>query len=119
MRMFRRRILSRTLAVLLLLAAASGTPHGASDDPACALPAGGSGDSPVASVETVSAADHDHCAVCHWTRSLRSPLVAGLLSDMPLAAGAAVPPGIIARRVSADLVSLPARAPPVSLAAIS
>jgi hypothetical protein len=113
MRFFRRQWMSRTIALLLLLVAASGMPHGSADDPACRVPQGEQAGQPSPAIGAETTLDHEHCAICHWTRSLRSPLVAAVGSDVPLAAGLMILPGIAADRRSPDTDNLPARAPPI------
>jgi hypothetical protein len=114
MRLFRRHSVSRSIVLLLLVAAAFGLPHGSADDAACSLPQGEQGEQPSPTVSPETALEHEHCAICHWTRSLRSPLVAVAGSDVPLAAGLMILPGIAAHRRSPDIDCLPARAPPAS-----
>ena len=115
----RLRRWSRLVAAVLVVAMCGGVPHLRQDDLACAP----SGAGPFEGHEETdhqlapagSPAHDDHCAICHWSRSLRSPL----------AETAAWAPGLPpALRVHRDaprafaapaLDSLPARAPPSAL----
>jgi hypothetical protein len=108
---------SRFIAVVLLLAAAR-LPHIAGDDGAClpgAIPSYVAHDESQHSLESGSPHEDDHCAVCHWTRSLRSPRTA-----VASAAAQVNPPTLLHRSDaaaarSADVAHLPARAPPSAL----
>ena len=105
------------VVALVLLAAAVRPPHAAFDDDACSW-AGllrPSGAETALTRGQPDAPAQDHCAVCHWTRLLRSPLtavsVAVVSNGAPSLLGAAAaqhytPP--------ADR-HLPARAPPAVL----
>jgi hypothetical protein len=65
---------SRLLAVLLLLASGR-LPHVAADDAAC-VPGSAEAaahDETRHAYRDGSVAHTDHCAVCHWARSLRAP----------------------------------------------
>ena len=109
---------SRLVAVVLLLASVGAVPHLTQDDAACAnVPAEAYG----AHQETqhgLSAAgpEHqDHCALCHWTRSLRSPRTDAAGWSLELA-----PPTLVHRQsnrahAAPSLDNLPARAPPATL----
>jgi hypothetical protein len=112
---FRRS--SRVIAAVLLLAAAR-LPHVAVDDAACvpaAIPGYGEHDESQHGFQANVPAGSEHCAVCHWTRSLRSPRAV-----LTLAVAEVAPPVIVHRIAEAEVVSafledLPARAPPSSL----
>ena len=61
----------------MLLAVSVRPFHAASDDPGCAWPDAVTtrdGGSVLAKANEPSAGTQDHCAVCHWSRLLRSPL---------------------------------------------
>jgi hypothetical protein len=113
----RLRRWSRVIAAVLLVAAIR-LPHAAVDDAACmpaAIPSYGDHDESQHSLQPGSQAESEHCAVCHWTRSLRSPRT--LLN---LGAAEISPPGIVHRLDRAEVLpavveNLPARAPPASL----
>jgi hypothetical protein len=91
-------------------------PHAAQDDPACAAPPLEQHDESQHAIGAAAAAGHEHCAVCHWSRTFRSPLDARWVSDLALAAGSLLRPGRADGRRSADPGRLPARAPPSRLA---
>ena len=115
MRLQRLRASSRLVACLLLLAWLGGGPHLISDDPAClpgAAEAYGDHDETQHQIRAGAAAAQEHCALCHWTRSLRSArqqVARGLSNAAPAGAVAATP-----RRAhrAPVLAHLPARAPP-------
>ena len=116
MTLWQLRRWSRVVA-LVLLAATVRLPHAAADDEACApwlsiQPADGG--MAVAQDNGVSPAT-DHCAICHWTRLLRSPLTP--LGVLFAATGAAT---TLERGPQHSYVApvhnhLPARAPPAEL----
>jgi hypothetical protein len=107
----RARLSARALALLLLLGTTIPTAlHAGWDDP-CEPALGGHGPTYV-QAQPVVASGGEHCAVCHWLRSLRS------LETQPTGVAAVLPPG---REVPSDPVtslsrhdapSIPARAPP-------
>ena len=109
---------SRVIAVVLLMTAVPATPHFAQDDFACDLAA-------LASAEhdeskhgfraAGDAAERDHCALCHWSRSLRSPLTPLGVTVTPAAPAAAEHGVVAALLLSPALENLPARAPPAVL----
>ncbi len=110
--------MARLVAMVLLLAAAAGLPHLPQDDQGCVRPAAeyaGSEPSPHGLRAPGEVGHHDHCAVCHWTRSLRSPLtILGVLTP------AATPPlpvhgAAVAAALAPVVRTLPARAPPFDL----
>lgn len=106
---------TRVVATLLLLATAARLPHLAADDAACLPAVVGEHDETQHGFQPGSPAEDDHCAVCHWTRSLRSlraPVTQAAIHVAPRAilvhvGDAAVP--------SASVEQLPARAPPSAL----
>jgi hypothetical protein len=107
---------SRVVA-LVLLAATVRLPHAAADDDACApwlLIQSADGGMAVAQ-DSGAAATPDHCAICHWTRLLRSPLTP--LGVLFAAAGAATTLERGPQHVYVVPVQdhLPARAPPAEL----
>src|SRR5688500_16167153 len=116
MNLGRMRRWSRVVAVILLIAAGRGLPHFAQDDPGCSpavIQSYAAHQQSDHAVGEASRADHrNHCAVCHWSRSLRSPLtaVSVWLADVN-------PPTLVSRGpvlAAAAVVepALPARAPP-------
>ena len=116
MSLARMRRWSRVLAVILVIAAGRGLPHFAQDDPACS-PGGvqsyaGHQESDHALGEAQRADDQSHCALCHWSRSLRSPL-----TSLSLWVAHVPPPVLVSPRPASAaavvvIASLPARAPP-------
>jgi len=113
----RMRRWARVIAVILLIAAGRGLPHFAQDDPGCApglLQADGADGSTHVIGGAPSAHSKNHCALCHWSRSLRSPL-----SSLSSWVAQATPPTLVARRpvspaAAVVLPAVPARAPPSS-----
>jgi hypothetical protein len=108
---------SRLIAVCLLLAGGR-LPHAAADDPAC-LP--GAAQLPGDHDETkhglrAPAADHEeHCAVCHWTRSLRAPRTEIRVASAPVHAASLLARPAVDSRLHPSLPNLPPRAPPSEL----
>ena len=112
----------RAVAVVLFVTTLRGLPHFAQDDFACVAvvqasaagqPAAGQ---PAAGLSADEASPHrEHCAICHWTRSLRSP---SRTPGMAFAQAAPTHPvhaiAIVSRPVPV-LDQLPARAPPTVL----
>jgi hypothetical protein len=106
---------ARTIAALLLLATAARLPHLAADDAACLPAAVGEHDETQHGFQPGAAVEDDHCAVCHWSRSLRS-----LRAPLTEAAAHVTPRAIVAHSdevaaTSASIEQLPARAPPSAL----
>lgn len=109
---FRR--VTRAIAVWLLLVGPSEFQHVGQDDFACA-PAG-LGES--AADRTIGAPRSDtaeHCLVCHWTRSLRSPSATVTRVTSTFVAGDAVEPRQAVPHRAPALDQSPARAPPATL----
>ena len=107
---------SRAIAVCLLIVSIWGFPHRAQGDDACGPLSGAQHDESKHVIGGATPADHDeHCAVCHWLRSLKPGLAGRSASgsnptlSSPLAAVAGSP-----HRDPAG-GQLPARAPPSSL----
>jgi hypothetical protein len=115
MSLSRMRRWSRVVAVMLLIAAARGTPHFAQDDIGCdlaILAAAEHDESKHGFRSSGDSGERDHCALCHWSRLLRSPLTALGVNVTP-AAPAALEQGFVAPApVSPIPEELPARAPP-------
>jgi hypothetical protein len=119
MRCWRLKRWSRVVAFVLLLASVRPV-HTASDDEACSpwpeALSTESGTAFLAGENGPSGVGHqEHCAVCHWTRLLRSPLtqtgvtIAGAAATSPLEGTG---PGSY---VGPTHDHLPARAPPAFL----
>lgn len=106
------RRFARPIAVLVLLAGPAGMLHSGIDDPGC-VGRGASG-ADVAAWGTAPADAADHCLVCHWTRSLRSPFpsIARAYSALVAAAGVEIPQPALHHAPA--LERGPARAPPRS-----
>ena len=116
MTLCRWRRWSRVVA-LVLLAAAVRLPHSAADDQDClpwlaVQPADGG--MAVAQDEGASQAP-DHCAICHWTRLLRSPLTPLGVVVAPAGAATTLERGPQHSHVAPVNEHLPARAPPADL----
>jgi hypothetical protein len=116
MRSWRLRRWPRVVAVLLLVATAR-LPHTDQDDDACAtLFAGGSSQDGSALIDgSGTPSQPDHCAICHWTRLLRSPLTV-----VGVTVASVGPATVVARRALPLHVNpvnehVPARAPPSTL----
>jgi hypothetical protein len=116
MRLWRGRRWARLLAAMLL-AASVRLPHAAQDDLACsALFAGASSQDGSTLIPGAGLTPQaDHCAICHWTRLLRSPLAAD-----GVAIGGVGPATLVSRvplSAPSDPVhqKLSARAPPSTL----
>lgn len=118
MSLLRLRRWSRVVSVVLLCAAAGGLPHFAADDPGCLIPVE-SFDAHEETQHVVRAAGAvhtaDHCAICHWTRSLRSPRAGSVpVGAAPLSSATLLrlqPPV----HPAPVMEHLPARAPPALL----
>ena len=106
--LFRR--FARSVVFLLLLAGPAGLQHSGKDDLACV--AGGASDGDVTELGAAPDDTVEHCLVCHWTRSLRSPSasVVRLRPTLVAAARADVRQAVPDRDPSLDRA--PARAPP-------
>jgi hypothetical protein len=107
------------VVALVLLAVSLRPFHAASDDQACsawpdALSAHGS-DSSLSNQTGLASGAQDHCAICHWTRLLRSPLTpAGVTISAATAATTLEKSGTSVYVAPID-DHLPARAPPAFL----
>jgi hypothetical protein len=119
MRVWRLKRWSRAVALVLLMVAIR-PPHAASDDPGCSSWLDALSDrtaQPSVATGTARAPGvPEHCAICHWSRLLRSPLTPiGVIITVSTAARTlerSQPPAYVAPVHD----HLPARAPPVSLA---
>jgi hypothetical protein len=116
MRCWRLKRWSRVVALVLLLASLRPI-HTASDDEACSpwAPSTQSSTATLARENGPSPGSQEHCAVCHWTRLLRSPLTQ---TGVTFAVAPATTPLERTRPgfyVSPTHDHLPARAPPALL----
>ena len=109
---------SRVVAAVILLASLWQLPHQLQDDEVCAPAAAAAHDESKHVFTSPGAVAHqDHCAICHWLRSINPGCAAGAAAVVPKESGsrlAALTSGTL-RDVSAD--RLPARAPPSLLLA--
>jgi hypothetical protein len=107
---------ARTVALLLLVASAR-LPHLGQDDRGCAgfVSGGSSEDASAFSVSSDAASQPDHCAICHWTRLLRSPLTVVGICTTTVGPATVVSRGALPLHVDPVNEHLPARAPPVLL----
>jgi hypothetical protein len=103
---------SRVVAALLVLASIAGLPHFGPDDPACAPVEGGRHHETDHGLRAGGQVDDDHCAVCHWTRTLRSPIGASGKWALQVAARSRADAGTTHPRLAPALDNRPARAPP-------
>lgn len=114
----RLRRCSRLVATLLVLALVGAAPHVAREDQAC-LPLEGQVFGDHAETEhALRAGDHqepDHCAVCHWTRSLRAPAVTLAVGAVDCTTRTRIARGAGRELFPPLLALLPARAPPLRL----
>jgi hypothetical protein len=107
---------ARAVALVLLVASAR-LPHVGQDDQACApvFAGGSSQDYSALGAGSGVESQPEHCAICHWTRLLRSPL-----TSVGLTSGSLMPATVVLRHappLHVDPVDnlLPARAPPALL----
>lgn len=107
----------RAVAVVLFVTTLRGLPHFAQDDLACvAVIQAGAAGQPAAGLSADEASPHrEHCAICHWTRGLRSPARTPGMAFAQAAPAHAVPAIAIVSRPVPVLDQLPARAPPAVL----
>lgn len=117
MHVFRVRRWSRFVAILLLLVTAGALPHAAEDDAGCLPIAGEAYEGHRETDHALRAGEreaHNHCALCHWTRSLRS-----LRAQSAVVAVFVEPPVTLVRPADRShfppvLDHLPVRAPPAT-----
>jgi hypothetical protein len=107
---------ARTVALVLLVASAR-LPHLGQDDQLCAgLSSGGSsGGSSVLVAGSGAPSRPEHCAICHWTRLLRSPLTVIGISPIDVEPATLVLRGALPDHADPVHDHLPARAPPALL----
>jgi hypothetical protein len=104
---------SRVIAAVLLLTSLWQLPHRAQDDEICVPAAAEAHDESKHVFTNVGAADHqDHCAICHWLRSLKPAFSSGHAVAAPTNPGRRLTASTfgVLRDPGAD--RLPARAPP-------
>ena len=115
MRVWRLKRWSRAVALVLLTVAVR-PPHAAADDPACFpwldAAADHTAQTSFATGSAPASDSQEHCAICHWTRLLRSPL-----TPIGVSITAATPATTLERSGPPAYVApihdhLPARAPP-------
>jgi hypothetical protein len=115
MRVVRLRTPSRAIALLLLLLSVAGVPHFDQGDRACAPVLSGEHDESKHAFRGPATVDHDHCAICHWTRLPRSAFAPVPPFRSPWTAGVALEQGDAFTHRAPALDRLPARAPPALL----
>ena len=115
MRAVRRRTPFRAGARLLLLGAIAGVPPYDSGDRACAPIVTGEHDESKHAFRQATASEHDHCAICHWTRLPRTAFAPVPQFRSALATGVAIEIGDPFTHRAPALDRLPARAPPTVL----
>ena len=104
---------SRAVAAIVLLVSMWQMPHGAADDEICAPGQAEAHDESKHVFTTASDSDHqDHCAICHWLRSIDPRLGMRGLTAVPVASDTRF--FALASRSLRDAGSsrIPARAPP-------
>jgi hypothetical protein len=113
----RMRAWSRAVAVLLVCAVLPGLSHLAEDDAAClsAFEAFTPHDHSRHAFRSGEPSHQDHCAICHWSRSLRMPRSVASAWAAPVPVSYAIFPGADTAHLSPVLEQAPARAPPVAL----
>lgn len=115
MRVVGPRTPSRAVALLLLLLSIAGVPHFDTGDRACAPVLAGEHDESKHAFRAPVSVDHEHCAICHWTRLPRSVFAPiPPFRSLP-SAGVAIEQGDPFTHRAPALDRLPARAPPVLL----
>jgi hypothetical protein len=107
---------ARTVALVLLVASAR-LPHLGQDDQLCAglTSSGSSQDNSVLGAGSGTPSPPEHCAICHWTRLLRSPLTVVGITTTNVGPATLVLRGAIPAHVDPVTAHLPARAPPALL----
>jgi hypothetical protein len=115
MSVFRHRRVARVVAALLLFGAMRGLAHPALDDTACAPAALEHHDESKHAIGAAVADEHQHCAICHWSRTVRSPLGTAAAFLAPQSAASLLPQLSAGVRRALALDNLPARAPPAAL----
>ena len=115
MRVVRLRTPFRAVAVLLLLVSVAGVPHFDKGDRACAPVVAGEHDESKHAFRQATTTEHDHCAICHWTRLLRSAFAPLPPFRTPLSTCVAIEIVDPFSHRAPALDRLPARAPPALL----
>ena len=107
---------ARTVALVLLVASAR-LPHLGQDDQLCASLSSdeSSQHNSVLGAGSDAPSQPEHCAICHWTRLLRSPLTVVGITTTNAGPATLVLRGALPAHVDPVDEHLPARAPPVLL----
>jgi hypothetical protein len=107
---------ARTVALVLLVASAR-LPHLGQDVQACAslFSDGASQDNSAFGNGSDPASQPEHCAICHWTRLLRSPLTVVGITSTNVGPAILVLRGVLPAHIDPVSEHLPARAPPALL----
>lgn len=104
---------SRLVAGLVLLASLWQLPHRAEDDRICAPGAAEAHDESKHVFTAADGAGHqDHCAVCHWLRSIKPGFSSSMLAAVPTDAGRRLIPLTAGGLRDPGSDRRPARAPP-------
>ncbi len=107
---------SRLIAAVVLLASIWQLPHRAEDDEICVPAATEAHDESKHIVVPAGAASHqDHCAICHWLRSIKPAFSAGPAAMLPVDSGRRLSDSTSDVPSDAGADRLPARAPPSPL----
>ena len=106
---------AHTVALVLLVASAR-LPHAGQDDLACIPISGADAHGAAGLVDGAGGTSQpDHCAICHWTRLLRSPLAIAGVSIASPAPATLISRGALPAHGDVVHERLSARAPPVGL----
>jgi hypothetical protein len=104
---------SRAVAAIVLLVSMWQMPHRAVDDEICAPGAAEAHDESKHVFTTVSGTGHqDHCAICHWLRSIDPGQGQRTLTAVPVASDARFFALVSGSLRAPDSSRIPARAPP-------
>ena len=106
----RFRQFARVIAAMLLLTGPVVFQHEGRDDFACAP--GGATDRDIAEIAAAPSGAAQHCLVCHWTRSLRTPSPSSAYATSLLITATTVDVAEGKSHRAPALDRLPARAPP-------
>jgi hypothetical protein len=110
--LLRLRSSARVIALVLLAVSLRGVQHLQRDDDACVRPILDQHDESKHVIGAATAVDHEHCAICHWTRSPRRASAAPAPFAAPVASTIAFHRGQTSPCRAPALDKLPARAPP-------
>ena len=107
---------SRLIAAVVLLASMWQLPHRAQDDEICVPAATEAHDESKHVFTAVADYDHrDHCAICHWLRTLKPAYSAGPVATTGADAGLRLAAPASSSLRDPGTGQLPARAPPSQL----